>query len=188
MIQKPNSAKIIGLKTNLFRKNKKNLETKKVLQTQHGEVQHGFYAPEFLEYPRGPVWYLIAGLISIGILSFSILARNITLTLAFLFFVAVYWLIHHRQARMIEIKITKNGLDYDEEFFSFGEIKEFWVIYNLPFVADLKIHLKRKLHPIVTIHIFGQDPFVLRQLLSPHVKEIERDEAFVDLLVRALRL
>lgn len=124
-----------------------------------------------------------------GILTFGVLTRTITLTIAFLVFVAVYWLMHHKEARPIEAAITKYGIRYGDDFFSFGEIKEFWIIHKPPFVADLRLHVSRKWHPFVTIHIFGQDPVVLRALISPHVKEIRgRDESTVDILARALRL
>lgn len=162
---------------------------KEDLRAHHGEVQHSFLAPEFLDYPRGPVWYLVAGTIALGILTFGILTHALTLTFAFLLFVAVYWLLHHREARMIKVTFTRCGIHYNHEFFAFDEIKEFWIVHKPPFVADLKLHVQRKLHPILTIHIFGQDPFTLRALLSTHVTEIkDREEHFVDLLARALRL
>lgn len=179
----------MDLKNKLLRKNKKHSAKNKSLHVHHGEVQHIFYSPEFLDYERGPIWYLVAGIIAIAILSFGILTNTITLTIAFLVFVAVYWIMHHKEARAIETAITKYGIRYGKDFFSFGEIKNFWIIYKPPFVADLKIHVKRKWGAIITIHIFGQDPVALRALISPHVEEIkDREESTADLLIRALRL
>lgn len=158
------------------------------LRIYHGEIRHSFLSPEFLDYPRGPLWYLTAGLIGVGILIIGILTHTITLTLAFLLFVAVYWLLHTREARMLDVAITRHGVRVDEKFIPFSDIEEFWIVHDPPFVADLKLRTKRKFNPILTIHIFGQDPLALRQLLTPHVEEVEREEAFTDLLVRALRL
>ncbi|MFH1375342.1 MAG: hypothetical protein ABIH35_01590 [Patescibacteria group bacterium] len=160
----------------------------RALRVYHGEIRHSFLSPEFLDYPRGPFWYLTAGLIGVIVLTIGILTHTITLTLAFLLFVAVYWLLHTREARMLDVAITRHGIRIEDEFTPFSDIKEFWIIHDPPFVADLKLQTKRKFNPIITIHIFGQDPLALRQLLDPHVEEVEREEAFTDLLVRALRL
>lgn len=154
----------------------------------HGKVQHLFLSPEFVDYARGPMWYLVVGAISIAIIVLGILAHTTTLVIAFFLFGAIYWLLHNREARLIETSITRYGVKYGDEFFSFDEISEFWIIHKPPFVADLKLHLKHKLHPVLTIHIFGQDPFALRELLSPHVKDAKREETMMDLFARALRL
>ncbi|MFH0834146.1 MAG: hypothetical protein V2A63_02020 [Patescibacteria group bacterium] len=164
-------------------------KTNALAQIHHGEIQHSFYAPEFLEYPRGPVWYLVAGFIGLGIIALGVLTQAITLTLAFLLFVGVYWLIHNREPKILEIAITQHGVKIEnEEFLPFGEIDEFWIIYNPPFVADLKLKMNRKWNPIRTIHIFGQEPEELRRLLAPHIAEVERSEELIDLIVRALRI
>lgn len=158
-------------------------------ELHHGEIQHTFYSPEFLDYPRGPLWYIIAAAIGIGIIAFGVLTKAITLTIAFLLFVAVYWLLHHREPKMLEVAITQNGIRVEgEDFIPFSEISEFWIIYNPPFVADLKLRVNKKWNPVHTIHIFGQDPSEIRNLLKAHVQESEREEALPDLIVRALRL
>ncbi len=135
------------------------------------------------------MWYLVAGAIGIGIIAFGILTHAITLTVAFLLFVAVYWLLHHRESKILEIAITQHGIRIEEnEFIPFGEISEFWIIHKPPFVSDLKLKVQRKWHSVRTIHIFGQDPMELRNLLAPHVKEVTREEELGDLIARALRL
>lgn len=160
------------------------------MQVHHGEIRHSFYAPEFLEYQRGPVWYLVAGFIGLAIITLGVLSHAITLTLAFLIFLGVYWLLHAHEPKILEIAITQHGIRIEEEneFIPFGEISEFWIIYNPPFVADLKLKINRKWNSVRTIHIFGQEPEELRRLLTPHVKEVEREEELGDLIIRALRL
>ena len=74
------------------------------------------------------------------------------------------------------------------EFIPFGEIVEFWIIHNPPFISDLKLKVVRKWNPLRTIHIFGQNPAEIRNLLAPYVREVERSEELGDLIARALRL
>lgn len=158
-------------------------------KAHHGEVHHTFLAPEFLDYERGMVWYAVAGGISLLILAIGILNQAITFVIAYLLAVAVYFLLHHREARMLEIAITAYGIRIDGEFFPYNEIRNFWVIWEPPYIADLKLEVHRRLHPIRTIHIFGQDPESIRKLLSGHITETtDRGESRVGMLIRMLRL
>lgn len=155
----------------------------------HGEIRHSFYSPEFLEYQRGPMWYLVAGFVGLGIITLGVLTHAITLTLAFLLFTGVYWLLHARAPKILEVAITQHGIHVEgEKFIPFGEIEEFWIVHNPPFVADLRLKVNRKWNSVVTIYIFGQDPEELRKLLAPRIKETPRGEALSDLLVRTLRI
>ncbi len=155
----------------------------------HGEVRHTFYAPEFLDYERGMVWYAVAGGISLVILAVGLLNQAITFVIAYLLAMAVYFLLHHTEAKLLEVSVTAYGVRIDGEFFPYNEIKSFWLIWDPPYIADLKLELRRRLHPIRTIHIFGQDPESLRTLLRAHVEEAtERGETKTSTLVRLLRL
>lgn len=161
----------------------------KTHSVHHGELRHAFYSPEFLEYHRGPIWYLTAGFVGLGIIALGVLTHAITLTLAFLIFVGVYWLLHAREPKILEVAITQHGIHVENEaFLPFGEITEFWIVHNPPFVAELKLKVHHKWNSVHTIYIFGQDPDELRRLLTPHIKETPRAEALSDLIVRALRI
>jgi len=167
------------------------LNTKKPTITPEltGETIYGFPAPEFLQYPRGPVWYLVFGVISLAFVAFGILAHAITLTLAYLLFVGIYFLTHHHESGLIEVRICERGIVVKDEFTAFSEISEFGIIWDPPYVCDLKLQVKRRLRPVLTVHIFGQDPERLRELLEPKIKfNPETTESPVDLLIRLLRL
>lgn len=169
---------------------KKDLATESaLLSPHHGEVRHTFFAPEFVQYSRSPVWYLVAGVISLGIIIVSLLAGALLFALAYLTFVAVYFLIHRLESGMVEVTFKQHGVQIGNDFFPYAEIKAFWLIWKPPFVAELKLRIARHYLPTITIHAFGQDPLALRALLAPHVPEdTSRQETFIDLLTRALKL
>lgn len=169
------------------KKHEKPTET--ALAAYHGEASYRFHAPEFLDYERGPVWYAVAGVISLAIVAFGILTDGITFVLAYLLFVAVYFLRHHQTARLIEVAILAHGVRIDGEFFAWQQVASFWVVWDMPYVADLKFQIRRRWQPVVTVHIFGQDPMHLRSLLTPHIHfDATRGESHLDLIARALRL
>jgi len=170
-------------------KKKTNTEKNADTTIHHGEVQHSFISPEFVDYERGTGWYVMTSIISFAVIAFGLLTGAMTLVIAYLIFLAVYFLLHHSEPRMIEVAITQHGIRIDGVFISFDEVRSYWIHWQPPYQAELKLHLKRNLQPIATIHIFGQDPHALRTLLSPHVEEMkDRDDTLSNILSRALRL
>ncbi len=148
-----------------------------------------FQSPEFLQYERDTTWYAGAGVFTVLLVAIGIVTHALSLVVAFLLAIAVYFLIHQHPPRMIDVRITPDGIYHGEEFFAFGEIKHFWFIHEPPYVADLKIRLKRAWQPIRTIHIYGQDLAQLRAVFEPYVTELpDQKESFPDLLIRAMRL
>lgn len=155
---------------------------------QQGVIHHAFLVPEFLDYERGPLWYLGAGVFILVIFAVGILANVLTLVLAISLFVAVYWILHQRQARPVEVLITEQGIKLGSDFFPYAQLKHFWVHWDPPYVTDLKLEVRRKFQPILTVHALGQDVVTLRKLLKPHLPEVHREESLIDLLTRILRI
>jgi hypothetical protein len=171
-------------------KNTKDLATKNSSSIADvGEVLYAFHAPEFMQYERGPAWYFVAGVISLVLIAVGILTQSIAFVGAFLLFIAVYFLVHHHDPRLIEIAITQKGIRAGAEFYPFEQIENFWLIDQQPYVADLKLRLKKSFNAVVTLHYFGQDPAQLRELLVPHAAELlDQKENFFDTLTRLARL
>lgn len=167
---------------------KKTKTHSKLPPTHHGEIRHTFLAPEFLEYQRGPLWYLAAGSVILTILAVGILTNTLTLVLAISLFVAVYWILHHQKPQPVEITITDAGLKIGQKFFAYPQIKHFWLHWNPPYVTDLKLEIHRKFQPVLTIHALGQDAATLRQILLPHLTETSREEPLTDFFIRICRL
>jgi len=169
-------------------KNQPHHEKETTLVLRSGMIRYSFPSAEFVNYQRSAMWYLGAGIVSLGIILLGILTHTITLTIAFVLFLAVYWLLHHEEAKLIETSISENGIRYGNEFYPFDEIENYWFIYKPPFVADLKLKMHRKFNSVITIHIFGQTPENLRAIIGERIKEVKKDEEFTDLLVRSLKL
>lgn len=156
---------------------------------EQGEVQYAFLSPAFLQYERGPIWYLVAGVFSLGVVAFGILSHSLTLVIAYLLIIAVYFLVHQQKAGLIEVAITHHGIRYGTEFFTYTSIKQFWIVHEPPYVASLKLHINRRLYPIITIHIFHENPQHLRGLLKQYLRELpDQSESFTDFIVSLLRL
>ena len=132
---------------------------------------------------------MVAVGVSLGIVLFGILSGALTLVLAFLLFAGVYFLLHHEEPRWIPLTVYQHGIAIEGKYYHYNEFEKYWIIWEPPFVADLKLQLRHALSPVITLHIFHLDPQIIRDALGTHIpEEAGHSEAFTDLLVRVLRL
>jgi hypothetical protein len=148
-----------------------------------------FTMPEFLQYSRGPLWYLVAAIVTLGLLIFGILTQSLTFVLALGATLAVYLLTHHHDPAALAVRITEQGVQVGNEFYPYVEIKDFAIFYDPPYLADVKLRLRRRFLHTVTLHLADQEPEAVRQALLRNLPcDTEARESLPDLITRALRL
>ncbi len=146
-------------------------------------------APEFIKHPKGQVWFFVAGLFVLGLISYAIITRSWTMAVAFIVLAGVYYLSHHHEPRQIKVKLTKIGVQVGSRKIPYNQIKAFWIIYKPPAVKTLKLLTTDKILGELAIQLDGQAPGEVRTTLMKHVPEYEgKEESFVDLLIRSTRL
>lgn len=156
---------------------------------EHPKVILKWKAPEFINHERGPLWFLIAGIITFIFISYAILTNSITMAIVFIVLSGVYYLTHNQEPRIIDIQITELGLYIDKKFYSYHMIRSFWIIYNPPFIQTLNLNLGKKGMGKISIQLDRQDPAKIRRILNNEIPEIEgQEESILDILIRLLRL
>lgn len=178
----------------------KNTKTQSRTSNEQGTVQdETFYdnaifawrAQEYLQHQKGARWYLVAGIIAAIFIFVAIVQGNWTMALAIVTFGAVYYYIqNYHPPKEIEIKISEMGIKIGHKTYPFSHIKAFWFHYNPPFIKTLNIRVdKGHYYADLSIQLNNQDPVQLRQFLCTQISEWEgKDEAFLDILLRLLRL
>lgn len=146
-------------------------------------------APEFHELKRGPLWYLLAGLLVTSLILYGILSKSMTLVFAFLMLTGVFWVTHHHKPKTLRIQITDLGLHYGEQFFPYSHLKQFWIVYHPPYLHCLYLKRSGKKESLLRLQLNGQAPSPVRQLLAREILEKEGGtEPVLDTFSRLLRL
>lgn len=158
-------------------------------ELDHDEVILHWETPEFIRHPKGPLWYMIAGILIIGLIIYAIYTDSATMAIVFIVLAGVYYLTHNRDPRIIDIAVTRLGIYAGQTFYPYNMINSFWVVYQPPFVHTLNIKLSNKGGTKVTIQLNEQNPTKVRQTLSKEIPEVEGvHESVIDILIRLLRL
>jgi hypothetical protein len=157
-------------------------------QAYHSKVLTSWVSPEYADHHKGIIWYVLAGLVLVGILWYSLMSASWSTAVVFVLFAGVYLMNMHSKPRDAANAITELGVQVGGQFYAFSQIKGFWIVYKPPRVSTLHIQLVGKRDDIA-VELDEQSPAVVRNLLSREIPEIEgKGESFVNYVTRVLKL
>lgn len=146
-------------------------------------------APEYIKHSKGRVWFVLAGIVLMGLVFYAIYTDSWTMAVAFILLAGVYLLAHHREPVAVQVKITDFDIQIGSRRIPYTQIKAFWILYHPPMVKVLKLLSTDKFMSEINIQLDGQLPGPVRETLLKHIPEYEgKCESFVEILIRAFKL
>lgn len=165
------------------------VESASVPKNAFEQVLFGWYAPEFLRYPKGWKWVTLALLIDFGFLTWAYLVDSWAMMLVFVVLPVVYYLEQRVQPKSTEVLVSQYGIKFGIHQIPYSDMKGFWIFHEPPYVDELHIKTNRRMHPEITIPLMGMDPTILRQYLVTQIPEFEgKKRSLLDILIHLLRL
>ncbi len=157
--------------------------------TIYGEEVLSWTAPEYANHAKSERWYMVAGVCTVSLIAYGLITAQYTMAIAFTLLAAVYHLVHNHPPRDITVSITNLGMVIDGQFYAFGEIATFWIVYDPPHVSKLYIRLRKRLGHDLGIELVDQDPQLIRSILETQVTEsVGRTESLTQRLARLFNL
>lgn len=144
--------------------------------------------PEFEVYPKDHRWYLTATLILTAIVAYAVITNSPLMAITFILVGIVGYIHLQKEPRVLDFKITHDGIMVGKEIFEYGNIRSFWIFYEPPHTKILSLHTEGKIAPFVHIPIHQEDPVKIREELMKFVPEIEQERSMVDALERLLHI
>ncbi|EKD92973.1 MAG: hypothetical protein ACD_28C00287G0005 [uncultured bacterium] len=146
-------------------------------------------AVEFVKHPKGTWWFILAGITVFSLVMYAFWTNSWTMAIAFIILAGVYTITHHKEPGIIDVKVTRLGIQAGKKKIPYNQIKAFWIVYNPPSVKVLKLLTTDKFMGEVSIQLDGQDPGSLREYLLRQIPEFEgKGESFADLVIRLFKL
>ena len=102
----------------------------------------------------------------------------------------VFYLNYRREPDQVIFKITEDGVESDGRFFSYDQMKSYFIIYRPPEIMYLFIEFKSITKPRLNIPLLNQNPLQIRRILAEYIQEdLEKeDEPLSNYLTRILKL
>ncbi len=148
-----------------------NTEKKYIDGEYIGTVKMGWEIPEFQDYTRGRNWYIIAGIIALLLLIYSVFTANLLFGMIIIIAAVTLVKIDNTKPDIIEFIVTTKGIAVGGKYFEYGDIANFYIVYNPPEISNIFIEFNNVLRPRISIPLFDQDPIKLRELLMKYIKE-----------------
>jgi len=141
------------------------------------------------KHERSNQWYIIFGLVFLGLVAFAVFIDHNVLTLiTFVVMFAVVLLFTLQPTSVITYQITPSGIHIGSTEFSYKIIKSFWIVYT-PGVKTLNFETTAYLNNTITAQLGDQDPVEVKLVLDQYIPEdLDRGESATQTLARKLKI
>ncbi|OGL66891.1 hypothetical protein A2856_00075 [Candidatus Uhrbacteria bacterium RIFCSPHIGHO2_01_FULL_63_20] len=155
-----------------------------------GEHLLSWEVDEYPRHERSKRWYVIAAIVGVLLIVYSIWTANFMFALIVLMLGIIILLSTFKEPDRIAVILTTNGLVLGEAFYEYRNLKDFAIVYEPPTVKNLYIDFASKWRPLLTIPLEDTDPNRVREAMLPYLKEdLERTgETLTDVLQRVYKL
>lgn len=142
-----------------------------------GDFLFEWEVAEYDAYERPKQWYVIVGLLSLGLIVFGILSNNFLFTLIILLAGIIVYVQASQPAISVPVAVTSRGIIIGRRFYAYDECTEFYIIFIPEQTKTLYIETKSLVQPRLQIDIHDIDAVTLRQTLSLYLQEnFEKEE------------
>lgn len=149
----------------------------------------GFNSPSFVKYKKNKTWYLVIGVLIVLLIIAGILTRSSTFPIAVLVFAMVYLYVNHDDPVNIDFLIYQHGIKVGSKFYSYTDLKTFWIEYDPPYYQSLHFVQKGDYKEDITVQFHGIDPAQIRFVLVNFLPEWEeRTPTITERIIRFLGL
>jgi hypothetical protein len=138
--------------------------------SDYGQVFFAWQFSEFDRHQRSSNWYVWTG-IGVGILLlYAILSQNFLFGLVIVLS-GLMVILFQRDNKSVSFKIVEDGIIVSNKLYEYGEIENFYIIYQPPETKKLFFELKGLLSPRIPVDLVDQDPVKVRDTLRQYIDE-----------------
>lgn len=165
-----------------------NEEMMEVLGEQ-GDTIFSWLIDEYERHERGPIWYAVAFLVGVSLILYALVVQNFLFAIIIVMFGVIIGLSSLREPQRLLFQITTRGVAVGDHFVPYKDMKDFWMVYEPPYVKNLYLEYKNPLTPRIVVPIEEGDPVEIRRALLDFLDENgSSEEPLGDLMGRVFKL
>ena len=155
-----------------------------------GESLVAWEVDEFPQHTRSRMWYILASLVSIGLIVYSVVTSNFLFAIIILMGGVLLFLSTFLKPERIPIVITSTGIVVGDMFYDYQSVRDFSIVYDPPDVKLLYLDFYALSHPLISVPLEDVDPNIVRaRLLTFCIENLNRnEEGLTDLVRRVYKL
>ena len=160
------------------------------LEENRGKVLSQWSFPETVRHARGQAWFITMGIVAALLVIYAIVTMNFLFALIIVLAAAITMLHHYREPIVVACTLYELGVEVGHKFWSYKDLKKFWIIYEPPHVKKLYFIWQTAMKPILSVPLGDQNPLKVRELLGRYLEEdLEKErEPLTEGIARVLKL
>ena len=149
-----------------------------------GEVS--WQAEEFAWHEKEPQWFLVGGIVALGVFLSLVILKNVFGAATILLFAVIIYLYAAKKPDTLNVTVDARGISVSGKLTPYSSIASFWVLFEPP-TKDLILIHKARFAPKMIIPLGNANPLEVREmLLANAIPEKEEEESLVDIIARRL--
>jgi len=156
------------------------------MEEKEKEGEISWQVEEFTWHEKDPQWFLLLGIIALGIVVSLIILKNMFGAATVLLFAIIIYIYATKKPDTLEVTVNTRGISVNGKLTPYSSLMSFWVLYEPPLKELILIH-KARFTPKVVIPLGDANPLPLREiLLANALLEKEEEESLVDIIARRI--
>ncbi|KKT34207.1 MAG: hypothetical protein UW19_C0001G0102 [Candidatus Moranbacteria bacterium GW2011_GWF2_44_10] len=156
---------------------------------EEDEPVFSWQAPEYEHAEKHPHWYWVMGIVLLAIIVYALITNSILMAITFILIGMLGYIYAERKPRIIQMKINPDGIQVDNYFYDYDNIRSFWIFYEVEEeIRILSLHSKKTFLPYIHIPVGNANPIKIREALLQYLPEIKQELSALDRLERIIGL
>ena len=147
--------------------------------------------PEYEKHDRSRSWYIIAGIIALGLIIYAIVAANYFFALIIILTGFLLIFLGHEEPLTIKFSLEPTGIRLMDKFYGYEKFKNFSIVYKPEDrIKNIYFEFKNGLQPHLSIPLEKTNPIIVRNYLLHYLLEnLDRlDAPFSEGLAKAFKI
>lgn len=146
-------------------------------------------AAEFEFREKGPLWYLVIGLVSATLIIVSFAQKNFFFAVFILVASLILMFFGRLRPAVFNFKIGEGGINVgDNKFFTYEKLDGFAIVDRPGRLDEIVIKKKTVINSFLKLPIDSKNAAKAKELLSSKLAEIEYKESIIDIFSNLLKL
>ncbi len=138
----------------------------------YGDEIISWQVPEYDRHERTKLWYIIAIIITLLLLLFSLFTANFLFAVIIIIAALVIILHDGREPEKVKVSLTDEGIVVGRKFYDYDEIKNFSIVYKpRQEVKNLYFEFKSAVKHRLSIPLENMNPLSIRENLLKYLRE-----------------
>ena len=147
-----------------------------MVQNQTGNDQGdelvSWQVPEYEKHQRSQTWYILASIIGLLFVFYSIYTRNFLFAVIIIVVALIIILHDSREPDLVKVSLTSEGIILGRKFYDYDEIKDFSIVYKpRQGVKNLYFEFKNVVRQRLSISLENINPLSIRENLLKYLPE-----------------